>query len=306
MTNQAIEQAKNAIAKRKDLTPEQAKYKTVADHLGTWKSMIAQALPKHLTPERMSRLVLTQVRMNPKLMECSIPSLFGAVMQCCQLGLEPGPLGLAYMIPRYNGKTRSLDCQFQIGYKGLLNLFYRHSLAQTAYAHSVHERDTFEYSLGLEPKLIHVPASGDRGGATHFYAVAKLTNGAYGFAVMTYDEIQDHRQRFSKASESGPWVSDFEAMAKKTVLLKALKYMPLSIDIMEAVSQDNTVKPVDPVSIDSPVNMADIIDVTAEEVTPEPVEKPTRRRTTPVQQPILDAPSSAYDEPPPDMDEPNN
>lgn len=268
MGNDAIKNAKEQIAKRAEtLKPEQVRYNTVATMVQSWGQLIKQTLPKFATPERMTRLVLTALRLNLKLTECTPASLFGSIMQCCQLGIEPGPLGHAYLIPRRI--KGNMECQFQIGYKGLLELFYRHPLAKVAHAFTVHANDQFNYALGLEPYIEHVPANGDRGDMTHAYAVVRLTSGAYGFAVMSKDEIDAVKAKSESArSDFSPWVQYYESMALKTVLKRALKYMPLSIEMQEAVSQDETVKQLSPdvVSAGGSVDMSEIIDISAEHV----------------------------------------
>jgi len=194
---------------------------------------IAKALPENITPDRFTRVVLNAISTNAELMRCEPMSFLGAMMSAAQLGLEPNtPLGQAYLIP-YKGKAT-----FQLGYKGLLDLAHRagtHVSAQTVY-----ERDEFRYELGLHPDLVHIPAKGDRGEPVAYYAT--WSNGeSFGFEVMTIDEIKQHRDRYSQA-RSGPWVTSFDEMAKKTVLKKALKYAPLTIEAQKAVSMDETTK----------------------------------------------------------------
>ena len=105
--------------------------KTLNDLFNDMMPAIKQAIPKHMTPERLLRIATTSIRQNPKLKVCTAQSLLGAVMQCAQLGLEPSVLGHAYLVPYKNKKkdgTREWwedECQFQIGYKGLIELARR-------------------------------------------------------------------------------------------------------------------------------------------------------------------------------------
>ncbi len=230
--------AKQALAKRgqstlanKPVTPEQ----TVAAYLKKMEPEFAKALPAHMTAERLARVALTTIRTTPKLLECTIPSLMGAVVQAAQLGLEPGLIGHCYIIPY--GK----EAQFIIGYKGMIDLARRSGQIQNIYAHAVYEADHFEYELGLHPKLEHKPASGRRGVMTYVYAVAHFKDGGYQFEVMDMEEIERRRQR-SKASKNGPWVTDFEEMAKKTVIRHMWKYLPISIEIQQQAAQDEIVR----------------------------------------------------------------
>ncbi len=206
------------------------------------KGQIAKALPTVLTPERFTRIVLTALSSNPQLQACSPASFMGAMMNAAQLGLEPNtPLGQAYLIPYRN--HGQLECQFQIGYKGLLYLFYR-SGGKDMQAHEVHKSDTFEYELGLEPKLRHVPALTDRGPVILYYAVYHTKDGGSGFAVMSVDDIKAHMNRFSKAAGKGfsPWSTNFDEMAKKTVIKKVLKYAPMTTEFIRAMAADESIK----------------------------------------------------------------
>ena len=162
-------------------------------------------------------------------------------MTAAQLGVEPNtPLGQAYLIP-YRNKG-ALECQFQLGYKGLIDLAYRSGEISIIQAQVVYSEDSFTYSFGLEPTLRHVPAATDRGEPTHVYAVFKTKDGGYGFEVMSIDEIRTFAQKYSKAYGNGPWQSNFEEMAKKTVLKRVLKYAPLKSDFQRGVVQDETIK----------------------------------------------------------------
>lgn len=204
---------------------------------------IAKALPSVLTPERFSRMVLTAMSTNPQLQQCTPNSFLGAMMQAAQLGVEPNtPLGQAYLIPYRNHGT--LEAQFQLGYKGLIDLAYRSGEITDISAHEVYENDTFEYELGLEPKLRHVPALTDRGNVILYYAVYHTKNGGYGFEVMSVDDVNQHKNKFSKAASKGfsPWNSNFDEMAKKTVIKKLLKYAPIKTEFVRAVAQDETIK----------------------------------------------------------------
>lgn len=206
------------------------------------KGQIAKALPTVLTEERFSRMVLTAVSTTPQLAECTPASFMGAMMQAAQLGLEPNtPLGQAYLIPYRN--HGQLECQFQIGYRGLIALFYR-SGGKDIQASEVCENDDFDYELGLEPRLSHKPALTDRGQAIGYYAVWHTKDGGYGTAFMGIEDVRAHMQKFSKAAGKGfsPWATNFDEMAKKTVIKKALKYAPMMAEFARAVAADETIK----------------------------------------------------------------
>jgi recombination protein RecT len=162
-------------------------------------------------------------------------------MQAAQLGLEPGLIGHCYFVPFKNGKTGQSDVQFIIGYKGMIDLARRSGNIESIYAHAVYENDTFEYEYGLHPKLVHKPAMTNRGEFIGAYAVAHFKDGGYQFEFMPKEEIEKRRKR-SRAANNGPWVTDYEEMAKKTVIRHMWKYLPISIEIQQAVTQDETVR----------------------------------------------------------------
>lgn len=216
---------------------------TMQQYIRQMQGEIKKALPSVMTPERFSRIVLSALSANPKLAETTPQSFLGAMMTAAQLGVEPNtPLGQAYLIPYWNGKTKALECQFQLGYKGLIDLAYRSGEVSTIMAQVVYENDEFEYAFGLDPKLVHRPSQHDRGEPVSVYAMFRTKDGGFGYEVMSMEDIRAHAQRYSKAYSSGPWQTNFEEMAKKTVLKRVLKYAPLKSDFMRAVSQDEVVK----------------------------------------------------------------
>lgn len=219
--------------------------KTMQDMIKKMSGEIAKALPSVITPERFTRITLSALSNSPKLCECTPPSFLGAMMTAAQLGVEPNtPLGQAYLIPYYNhGK---LECQFQLGYKGLLDLAYRSGEISVIQAHTVYEKDEFTYEFGLDAKLEHKPYMGaDKGEPVAFYAMFKTKDGGYGFEVMSVDDIRAHARKYSQAfakGSSSPWQTNFEEMAKKTVLKRVLKYAPLKSDFVRGLGQDETIK----------------------------------------------------------------
>lgn len=228
---------KNAIVEKKEVSAVQA----MGDLLKRMHAQIEKALPSVITPERFTRIALTAYSRNEKLQECTAESFLGSMMQAAQLGVEPNtPLGQAYLIPYRNKGV--MEVQFQLGYRGMIDLAYRSGEVQNIQAHEVYENDTFEYELGLEPKLRHVPALKDRGDVILYYAVFKLTNGGVGFEVMSKEDVEAFAKKKSKTYGTGPWQSDFDAMAKKTLVKRLLKFAPLKSDFIRAVTTDETIK----------------------------------------------------------------
>lgn len=224
-------------------TTKNSEKKTMQTYIKSMEGEIKKALPSVITPERFTRMVLSAISVNPKLAQCTPSSFLGAMMSAAQLGLEPNtPLGQAYLIPY---KNRGVDeVQFQLGYKGLIDLAYRSGEVELVQAHIVYENDDFTLEYGLEPKLVHKPADRDRGEPIKVYAMFKTKSGGYGFDVMSMDDVRRHAEKYSQAYKSGfsPWKTNFEEMAKKTVLKRVLKYAPLKSDFVRAVVQDESIK----------------------------------------------------------------
>ena len=217
--------------------------KTMKAYITQMKGEIAKALPSVITPERFTRIVTSAISTTPQLANTTPQSFLGAMMTAAQLGLEPNtPLGQAYLLPYKNKGV--LECQFQLGYKGLIDLAYRSGQVTIIQAHEVRENDTFEYSFGLEPSLRHIPARSDRGEVICYYAMFRTRDGGFGFEVMSREDVEAHARRYSKSYSSGfsPWTTNFDEMAKKTVLKKCLKYAPLKSDFVRAVTSDETIK----------------------------------------------------------------
>lgn len=238
----------------------------IADMIKVLEPEIRKALPSVITPERFTRMALSAINNTPKLAECTQMSFLAALMNAAQLGLEPNtPLGQAYLIPFQNKGV--LECQFQLGYKGLINLAYRNEQLQTIQAQCVYANDEFEYELGLNSKLFHKPALGERGEMVAVYALFKLQNGGYGFEVMSRQDVDLYAQKYSKAINSSfsPWKSAYTEMAMKTVIKRVLRYAPLKTDFLRAVATDETIK--DQFSVDmTEIHGNEIIDVEEGEV----------------------------------------
>lgn len=239
----AAEMANRALAKAsKTGTMAGLKATDIGQVLNSLKGQIVSALPKHLTADRMIQMASTLIGQNPKIAECSAGSLVGAVMQASILGFEPvAALGQCYFVP-YGGHV-----QFQIGYRGYVKLAQNSKELKNIYAEVVREGDTFEYELGLMPKLRHVPnVSGDgTEKITHVYAVAHLNNGGYQFIVLTRKQVELLRLRnpmqAKSVQPSGAWATDYDEMAKAKSIKKLSKYLPLSVDMMKAVASDEAI-----------------------------------------------------------------
>lgn len=216
---------------------------------------IAKMLPKHLNAERLLKVAQIAATTTPALAKCDVASLVGAIGQCAQMGLEPNTvLGHAYLVPFNtkrkdgNGNERWVNSvQVIIGYKGLIDLARRSGQIVSIAAHEVCEHDRFELVYGLDEKLNHTPAMGDRGEVIGFYAVAKLKDGGHCFEFMSrhqVETIRDGSQGFQQAVKykkeaAHPWSAHFVEMGRKTVIRRLAKFLPLSVEFHTASALDS-------------------------------------------------------------------
>lgn len=228
---------------------------------------IQKVLPSVITPAQFLRLALNAIQTTPHLMECTMQSFYGSIMQCAQLGLKPNCNGEAYLLPFWNSKKGAYECQFVPGYKGLMLLARRSGEIASIDAQTVYANDTFELAYGFEPTLIHKPyLEGDRGDVRGFYAAVILKDGGKSAYWMTVEDAKRYGRRYSKAYNSGPWQTDPEAMAKKSCLRQVLKYAPMSTDVNTALERDGKVLSFDDNKIDSNVITIEDVEESAEEI----------------------------------------
>ena len=203
------------------------------------KPQLAAALPAHIGADRFARMALTALRTNEALATCSIESIMGGMLLGAQLGLElNGPRGQAYLVP-FRDKRGIAHAQFIIGYRGMIDLAYRSNSLRDIYAGVVREEDVFNFQHGSSPKLTHAPKLGSDAPIIGYYAIARLHGGGQVFQVMSPKQIEDRRKR-SRAKDAGPWVTDYEAMAKKTCVRTLFPFLPLSTDEARAVEADES------------------------------------------------------------------
>lgn len=211
------------------------------------KGELAKMLPKTLSIERLLKVAQIAATTTPALAKCDVPSLVGAIGQCAQMGLEPNTvLGHAYLVPfntkrkDANGQERWVNSvQVIIGYKGLIDLARRSGQIVSIAAHEVCEHDQFELVYGLDEKLNHTPAMGERGEVIGFYSVAKLVGGGYAFEFMSVHQVRDIMKATQSKGGYGPWKEHFIEMGRKTVIRRLAKYLPLSIEFQTAAALDS-------------------------------------------------------------------
>ncbi|WP_298579396.1 recombinase RecT [uncultured Olegusella sp.] len=205
---------------------------------------ISAVMPKHMSSERLFQLAVSSINQTPKLAECDAMSLCSCVMKCSALGLEPSAvdgLGMAYVLPyRNHGK---MQAQFILGYKGIIELCRRSGQLKSIHAQAVYEGDEYthwEDEGGQHFKFVaNKDAEHTESKLTDVYMCAQLMGGGFVFETMTKKEVDAIRKR-SKAASSGfsPWSTDYEAMALKTVIRHAAKYLPVSVEAKTAVAED--------------------------------------------------------------------
>lgn len=214
--------------------------KSARDLLESRKNEITKALVNRIDPEAFIRVAHMAMSKNPQLLECTPSSLLMALLESASLGLMPnGVLGHAYIIPYRNKGV--MEAQFQPGYRGLIDLARRSGEVKSVVPRTVNSNDVFEVEYGLDERLMHRPNLDDPGDMRFVYAVAQLTDGSNQFHIMPIRDVERIRSR-SKAAKNGPWVTDYEAMAWKTVIKQLVKFLPLSLEVDQAVQQDNAIE----------------------------------------------------------------
>lgn len=209
----------------------QNKLTSVKDLIMKCRPQIEAALPRHMTAERLARIAFSACQRMPKLLDCSQQSLALSIINAAELGCEPGLTGESYLVPYGN------TCQLIIGYKGLMKLARNSGMVKSFQVAIVREGDEFSYERGSNKFLKHKEApDNEESPITHVWAGA-IVEGEFEFDVMTINQINKVRSR-SRAKDSGPWVTDYEEMCKKTVIRRFCKLLPASPELSKAVTLD--------------------------------------------------------------------
>lgn len=236
-----------------EMVAKTEKPKTLQELILAAASKLKRALPKHMSEERLQSIAFTCLRTNPELTRCTAESFLGALFTAAQIGIEP-IAGRAFLLPfnnsrKINGEWKTFkEVGFVIGYKGIVELFYRHAKAVMINWGVVHANDRFEYEYGSNHFLRHVPAMKDRGEVIAFWVMAQLKEGGNAFMVMSREDCIKHGMEYSKTYDkkagkfydSSPWINSEESMCLKTVLIQLSKILPLSVEIQRAIERDET------------------------------------------------------------------
>lgn len=178
--------------------------------------------------------LLSVINASPQLKNAEPISIMNAAMKAATLNLPiESSLGFAYVVPY--GK----QAQFQIGYKGLIQLALRSGQIKGLNSGVVYEDQFISYDPLFEELEIDFkqPSTGKIAG---YFASMKLTNGFSKVVFWTKEQVEQHRDRFSKTKNNGPWKTDFDAMAQKTVMKAMIsKFAPLNQEMQQAIVADS-------------------------------------------------------------------
>lgn len=237
---------------------------TIADWISSeeFQNQVARVLPKHLTSERFVRVCLTALMRTPKLAQCTQQSIFQCMLTLSSFGLEPDGRR-AHLIPFQNNKkcvcdhwmdkhkgdkcmvpgctcaskTAAVECQLIIDYKGLIELMMRSGTVENIHADVVCANDEFEYDRGIVTKH-RINLMEDRGPVYAAYCTVTMKGGSTKTEALSKREIDAIRDR-SRAKDEGPWVTDYNEMAKKTACRRVSKWVVLSPELRDHVESDD-------------------------------------------------------------------
>lgn len=255
---------------------------TLGQRIVSMEHQFALAAPKGVEARQLVRDAMVALSKTPKLAECTPNSVLGGLMTMAQLGLRVGVLGHGWILPFWNSRAEwtdgngrqqrgAFEAQLVIGYQGLVELAQRSHQIASISARSVRENDHFDLEYGIDERLVHRPATKDRGEATGYYAVVRIKGGGHTFYYMSHDEMLAYRDRFAMAKKDGkvvgPWRDHFEQMALKTCVRQLAKFMPKGTDLAIALAADESVR-VD-ISPDADIaHVSDRIEAPSSDATP--------------------------------------
>ena len=203
----------------------------VRNQLTAMTPQFAAALPKHVDAARFVRVVMTAVQMTPALLDADRRTLFASAMRASQMGLLPDGRESAIV-------TFKNQAQFMPMVAGIMKLVRNSGEISTWSVQAVYENDAFDFCLGDEEHITHKPALANRGKLIAVYSIVTMKDGEKSREVMSVEDVNAIRSR-SRSGNSGPWQTDFAEMAKKTVVRRHSKRLPLSTDIDGMIKEDD-------------------------------------------------------------------
>lgn len=226
---------------------------TILDHIRSMQDQFQLAMPKGAEAAQLVRDAITALRTTKNLEKCDAPSVIGSLMTCAQLGLRPGVLGQAWILPYWDSRANDgrggHRAQLIVGYKGMVALAYRSPNVSTVIGRMARAGEIFEVDYGVADSLVHKPnlepgvVPGD---VIAYYVVVKLTDGGHVFYVMTRAEAEAYKERYAPTNRDGkivgPWVDNFDEMALKSCLRQLAKWMPQSTELQQAIDVDGTIR----------------------------------------------------------------
>ena len=223
--------------------PVDAKLTRIKDYLDQHQEKIAEACVLGVTPERLIRtsmLLLNSREIRQRAeegkktaLDCTPLSIFNAVRNCARYGIDPS-FGRAYIVPYGN------EAELQLGYLGLIELAKRSGEIKSITAELVQEGDDFEVVLGTNPKFEHIPTfQGDSSTYKSVYALAMFADGHFEHTVLSRDDVEHIRRKSSKAPDSLAWKNYPGEMAKKCAIRRLCKTLPLTIEALDAIEEDD-------------------------------------------------------------------
>lgn len=207
--------------------------------LAQWKGYLEKSVPKlqevaagEVRAEKIVKHAMIALSRNPKLAQCSQPSVMKSVMDCVVLGLMPGVLGQVYLLPY---KT---ECQAIIGYKGLVDLCRRSGNIIKVEASAVREGDVFEWEKGTSPFIKHQPTPNNTGKLEYAYAIAWFKGGGTQFEVLDRKAVEKRKAMSQSANSSySPWTKWEDEMWRKTAVRYLCNLLPLSVEVKEMITR---------------------------------------------------------------------
>ncbi|WP_250029704.1 recombination protein RecT [Paractinoplanes maris] len=230
---------------------------SLADKIRSMEKQFQLAMPKGAEATQLIRDALTALRTTKNLEKCDADSVLGSLMTCAQLGLRPGVLGHAWVLPFWTSKHHKDEndrwvgghkAQLVIGYQGYIDLAHRAPKVASIIARTAYAGDAFDVDYGIADTIIHKPnLFGERGDPIAYYAIVKYDGGGYAFFVMSHADMLRYRQDNATAKTRegkvfGPWVDNFEGMAHKTCVRQLAKWMPKSTELAQAIAADEGVR----------------------------------------------------------------
>jgi recombination protein RecT len=247
---------------------------------------IKKIIPSHLDKEQVLENALILFERSEAAQKCTPQSVVTACIDAAKEGLEiktGAGFSEAYAIPRKNKLTGKMEAHYQRGYMGDIKLAQNTGLYKIIISKPVYKGDVFEHESGLNVRLVHKPGK-QEGSPIGYYCAYKLTNGEQDYVYMTTEQCLDFMYKWNDSWEynkakgeytldkngrkipSGIWAKDFDSACLKTVVKKALKYAPKSVQktVIEDFANPNY-----GFRAESPYATSDVIDVEGKKVNSE-------------------------------------